>query len=150
MGKSVFKLALLGSGQVFDFSALDVRVPVILDDAFRQVISQATSATLLMSAPSPPCRSAAWRVEVLFSRFPSSVDCASCYLSLARCLTLQDPVPHKRKVSQYECGRPHDTVSSLFCTSQWLWHGQSILTQLQQTNGTDLTCCKTLPTKSVT
>ena len=70
--------------------------------------------------------------------------------SLARCLTLQDAAPCYREDSLYECGRPHDTLSCLFFTALWLGQGQSILTQVQQTNDIDMTCYKTLPTKSAT
>ena len=48
-----------------------------------------------------------------------------------------------------EGGRPHDTLWCFF-TSLWLGQGQSIFSQVQQTKISDLTCFKTLPTKSVT
>ena len=41
-------------------------------------------------------------------------------ISLARCLTLQDSAPRYREGSQYEFGRPHDTLSCLFYTALWL------------------------------
>ena len=71
-------------------------------------------------------------------------------LSLARCLTLQDAALCYRKDSLCECGRPHDTLSCLSFTALWLRQGRSVLTQVQQTNDIDLTCYKTMPTKSVT
>ena len=71
-------------------------------------------------------------------------------LSLARCLTLQGAAPCYRIDSLCECGRPHDTLSCLFFSALWLRQSQSMLTQVQQTNDIDLTCYKTLPTKSVT
>ena len=71
-------------------------------------------------------------------------------LSLTRCLILQDAAPCSRKDPLHECGCPHDTLSYLFFTALWFRQSQSILTQVQQTNDIDLTCYKTLPTKSVT
>ena len=69
---------------------------------------------------------------------------------LPRCLTSQDSAPRKREDYQHECGRPHDTLSCFFFTALWLGQGQAILTQIQQTDDVDMTCCNTLPTKSVT
>ena len=71
-------------------------------------------------------------------------------LSPARRLTLHDSVPRNREGSQYQCSRTHDTLYCLFCTALWLGQGQSVLKQIQQTNDIDMTCCKILPTKSVT
>ena len=91
----------------------------------------------------------------LAGRGPSFLGCPFWWamqfaLSLARCLTSQDSAPRYWEDSLYECGRPHDTLSCLFSTSLWLGQGQSILTQSQQTNDIDMTCYKTLPTKSLT
>ena len=58
---------------------------------------------------------------------------------LARCLTLQDSAPRKREDYQYECGRPHDTLSFLFFTDLWLGRNQAILTQIQQADDIDMT-----------
>ena len=55
-----------------------------------------------------------------------------------------------RSMSSFERGRPHDILSCLFFTALWLQQSQFILTQVQQTNDIDLTCYKTLPTKSAT
>ena len=71
-------------------------------------------------------------------------------LSLARCLTFQDTTPCSGEDLLYECGRLRNTLSCLFFTALRLRQSQSILTQVQQTNDIDLTCYKTLPTKSVT
>ena len=51
----------------------------------------------------------------------------------------------------YECGHPHDTMSSLFSTAFWLQRSQSVLVQeTQPAKDIDMTCCKTLPTKAIT
>ena len=50
----------------------------------------------------------------------------------------------------YECGRPCDTMSSLFFTALWRQRGQSILGEIQPAKDIDLTCYKTLPTKAIT
>ena len=71
-------------------------------------------------------------------------------LSLVRCLTLRYATPYSREDPLYECGRPRDTLSCLFFTALRLHQSQSILTQVQQSNDIELTCYKTLPTKSVT
>ena len=104
-----------------------------------------------MAAPSPPCFFAAWRVEAPFFRgFPFRW-AFQFALSLARCLTLQDAAPCCRKDSLYECGRPHDTLSCLFCTALWFRQSQSLLTrEVQQTDDIDLTCCIKLPRKAAT
>ena len=62
----LFKLAPLGNGQVFAFTASDLHVPGIPDDMLQQVISQASTANV-MAALSPPRFFAAWRVEAPFS-----------------------------------------------------------------------------------
>ena len=72
-------------------------------------------------------------------------------MSLARCLTLQDAAPCYWRCSQLECGRPHDTLSSLFSTALWLQRSQSKLVQeVQPAKDIDLNCYKTLPTKAIT
>ena len=64
---------------------------------------------------------------------------------------MQDATPFSRADLLYECGRPCDALSCLSFTALWLQQSQSILMQeVQQINGVDLTCYKTLPTKSVT
>ena len=51
----------------------------------------------------------------------------------------------------YECGRPYDTILSLFFTALWLQRSQSLLVQeIQPAKDIDLACCKTLPTKAIT
>ena len=103
-----------------------------------------------MAALSPPRLFATWGGrDSSFRGFPFRWASQFAF-SLARCLTLQDAAPCYREDSLYECGRPHDTLSCLFFTALWLGQGQSILTQVQQTNDIDMTCYKTLPTKSVT
>ena len=150
VGKPVFKLAPFGDGQLFDLTAPDLRVPGIPDDVLQQVISQASTARLCDGRPfaSPLFRRLAGRGPS-FRGFPFRW-ALQFALSLDRCLTLQDAAPCYRKDSLYECGRPHDTLSCLFFTALWLRQSQSVLTQVQQTNDIDLTCYKTLPTKSVT
>ena len=92
---------------------------------------------------------AAWRVGA--SLYAVSLVGELCNLRfLARCLTLQDSAPRKREDYQYECGRPHDTLSFLFFTDLWLGRNQAILTQIQQADDIDMTCHISLPTKSVT
>ena len=71
-------------------------------------------------------------------------------LLLARCLTLQDAAPCCREDSLYECGRPQDSLSCLFFTALWLGQSQSILPNVQQTNDIEMTCYRSLPTKSIT
>ena len=62
-----------------------------------------------------------------------------------------DAPPYHIKGSKHECGRPHDTLAGLFSTALWLRQSQSILTQeVQHTKDFDLTCYKTMPTKSAT
>ena len=64
-----------------------------------------------------------------------------CHMASAE--PIQDPL--------YECGRPCDALSCLFITALWLRQNQSISTQkVQQTKDIDITCYKTLPTKSIT
>ena len=103
-----------------------------------------------MAALSPPRFFAAWRVEAPFSAVSLFDGLYNLRSLWHRCLTLQDAAPCHGKDSLYEYGRPHDTLSCLFFTALWLRQSQSILTQVQQTNDIDLTCYKTLPTKSVT
>ena len=153
MGKPVFKLAPLGNAQMFDLTAPDLCVPDIPDDVLRQVILQAShpaqnrTANVLwppfrLLAVSPPGGS-----RLLFSRFPFLVDHAIC--DLARRLTSHDSVPRYREGSQYQCSRPHGTLSRLFHTALWLGQCQSVLTQTQQPDDFDMVCCKMLPIDSV-
>ena len=103
----------------------------------------------VMAAPSPARNFAAWAGRGPSFRgflFRWAIQFA---LPLARCLTLQDAAPCCREDSLCKCGRPHDTLSCLFFTALWLGQGQSMSTQVQQTNDIDMTCYKTLPTKSV-
>ena len=58
-------------------------------------------------------------------------------ISLARCLTLHDSAPRHGEGSQYEFGRPHDTLSCLFYTALWLGQCKSIVTQIQQLEDID-------------
>ena len=68
---------------------------------------------------------------------------------LSRCSTLQDAALFSRKDPLYECGRPQDTKSYLFLLLM-VSQSQSTVTQdVQQTKDIDLSCYKTLPTKSV-
>ena len=72
-------------------------------------------------------------------------------ISLTRCLTVYDAVSCSMEDPLYECGRPHDTMSSLFSTALWLQRSQSILVQeIQPAKDINLTCYKTLPTKAIT
>ena len=72
-------------------------------------------------------------------------------LSLTRCLIMHDATSCSREDPPYECGRPCDTMSSLSFTALWLQRGQSILVQeIQPAKDIDLTCYKTLPTKTIT
>ena len=55
------------------------------------------------------------------------------------------------RILSFECARPCDAMSSLFFTALWLQRGQSTLVQeIQPAKDIDLTCYKTLPTKTVT
>ena len=46
VGKPVFKLAPLGNGQVFAFTAPDLRIPGVPDGVLQQVISRASIANV--------------------------------------------------------------------------------------------------------
>ena len=85
----------------------------------------------------------------LFPRFSSLMGSAI--------LALSGSMPDLTRLSacyredfQYECGRPRDILSCLFFTALRLGQGQSMLTQVRQTNDIDMTCYKTSTTKSVT
>ena len=62
IGKPVFKIAPLGSGQTFTLVAPDPSVPGISPEVLQRVLSQANIASCVMAAPSPPRFFAAWRV----------------------------------------------------------------------------------------
>ena len=131
-----------------DLATLDLRVLGILDDALKQIISQASH---LARTARPLCDGrfvAAWRVEatpLAVSFFGGLYNLRS----LARCPALQDAAPRYRHVSLFECGRTLDTLSYFFFSALWLGEGQSIWTQVQQTNVFDLMCFTTMPTKHV-
>ena len=58
-------------------------------------------------------------------------------------LTVHDATSCTREDPQYECGRPCDTMSSLFFTALWLQRCQSILVQeTQQAKDIGLACYK--------
>ena len=138
VGKPVFKLAPPEHEHPFDLTASDLCVPRISDDVLRQVICQAShlaqnrAVLCVMAAPSPPRRSAAWRVEAPpFRGFPIWWTMQFA-IYLARCRTLHDSVPRSREGSQYQCSRPHDTLSCFLYTALWLGQCQIIVTQTQQ------------------
>ena len=84
MGKPVFKLAPLRNEQMFHLTAPDLFVPGIPNDVFAtsHCASQAQSSEwhdqCVTAAPSPPRRSAAWRVEALL--FAVSLSGGPCTL----------------------------------------------------------------------
>ena len=83
---------------------------------------------------------AAWRVEAPFPRFPVPMG-STLALSLTRSLTVHDAASCPMEDPLYECGRPYDTMSSLFFTALWLQRSQSILVQeVQPAKDIDLTC----------
>ena len=67
VGKPVFKLASLGSGQSFILVAPDLCVPDVSTEVLQRILSQASTANVWMAAFSPPRLFAAWRVEAPFS-----------------------------------------------------------------------------------
>ena len=72
-------------------------------------------------------------------------------ISLTRCLTVYDAVSCSMEDHLYECRRPYDTKSCLFSAALWLQRSQTLLVQeIQPAKDIDLTCYKTLPTKSIT
>ena len=72
-GKLVFKLDPLVSGQTFTLVTPDLSVPGISLEVLQRVLSQASTASCVMAAPSPHRFFAAWRVEALFLFFPISM-----------------------------------------------------------------------------
>ena len=64
IGKPMFKLAPLGSGQTFTLVTPDLSVPGISPEVLQRVLSQANRPHV--SAPSPLRFFAAWRVEAFF------------------------------------------------------------------------------------
>ena len=101
------------------------------------------------SLASPLCRRLAGR-GAFFCGFPFRW-VLRFVLSLTRCLTVQDTLPCSWENFQNECGRPCDNLSCLFFTALWLQQSQPILVQeTWQPKDIDLTCYKTLPTKSMT
>ena len=71
-------------------------------------------------------------------------------LSLSPCFTLHDATSCPREDPLYECGRPCDTMSSLFFSALLLQRNQSVLVQeIQPAKDIDLTCINTLPTKAI-
>ena len=104
-----------------------------------------------MAAPSPHRFFAAWRVEAPFSAVSLSGGFYTLRNLLTRSITVLVATPHSRDDPLHECGRPCDTILSLFFTVIWLQRSQSILVQeIQQTNDIDLTCFKTFPIKATT
>ena len=66
VGKPVFKLAPLGSGQTFALVTPELSVPGVPPDVLQHVLSQ-EQVSCVVAAPSPPRFFAAWRVEAPFS-----------------------------------------------------------------------------------
>ena len=105
----------------------------------------------MMAALSPHRFFAALRVETLFSAVFPFRWVLHFAVSLTRCPTVHDATSCPMEDPLFECGRPYDTMSSLFFTALWLQRSQSILVQeIQPAKDIDLTCCKTLPTKTIT
>ena len=146
VGTPVFKLVPFGNGQVH---LICVFLVFLMECCNRSSLKTARPMCDGRPFASPPFRCLAGRGP-FFRGFPFRWALQFAF-SLARCLTLQDATPCSREDLLYECGRPCDTPSCLFSTALWLRQSQSILTQgVQQTKDIDLTCYKTLPTKSVT
>ena len=139
IGKPVFKFVPFGSAQLFTLVALTTGH---LSSQYGQCV---------MAALSPPRFFAAWRVEApFFCGFPFRWVLHFAIFS-TRCLTVCDAVFCPMEDPLYECGRPYDTMSSLFSTAIWLQRSQSILVhEFQPAKDIDLTCYKTLPTKAIT
>ena len=86
----------------------------------QQVISQASTTNVWWTTFRLPVFSPPGGSRPLLSRFPFSM-VFTIALSLARCPTLQDAAPCFRQDSQYECGRPHDTLSVPFLFRPMAW-----------------------------
>ena len=141
VGKPVFKLASLGSGQLFTLVSPDSVCSWCFSDGSVATCSlsshQASGVTLRIARPMCDGR--------LFAFSPFSPPGES------RRPFLQLPSP----VGSTFCGLakscPGETLSCLFLTALWLQNIQSIVVlEAQSTKDIDLTCFKTFPIKTTT
>ena len=150
IGKSVFKLAPFGSGQLFTLVAPDLCVP-----GFPVMCCNGSSLKparpLCDGRPfaSPHIRRLAGRGAIFYS-FPCRW-VLHFALSLIRCQTVQDATSCPMENSLFECGCPYNDLSCLFFTALLLQRSQSILVQENQpVKDIDLTCFKTFPINTTT
>ena len=150
VGKPVFKLASLGSGQLFTLVSLDLSVLGVSAEVLQLVVSEA-NVQCVMAAVSPPRLFAAWRVEAPFSAAYLFDGFFTLCALLTRSAIVHDATHCSKEDTLYECERPCDALSCLFCFSIWLGGNQSILVEeTQPAKDIDLTCFKTFPIETTT